>query len=281
MELSLTHAWAKLVDALSVNLPADEVQTIGKWLLEAKFNVPATALALRNANVKIDAVAFEGFLTRLVAHEPIQYIIGEVPFFDCLLKVAPGVLIPRPETEELAYRIVQENPPALNRVIWDICSGSGCIAISLQRHLKAKVFGFELSDVALEISRQNAALNKATVTFVKQDIFSAQWGSFEQPHLIVSNPPYVMEREKAEMQENVLRYEPAQALFVPDDDALIFYEELAEIGLRYLLPGGILYLEINAKLALETQAMLQKTGYGQVVIWHDWSGKPRFMKASK
>ena len=188
----------------------------------------------------------ENIIFRLQKNEPIQYIRGYAEFGGRNFRVAPGVLIPRPETAELVSLIVKENPDA--RCLLDIGTGSGCIAISLSKSLPgARVDAWDISEEALAIARKNNEELDAQVTFCRQDVFSAdgmQSGSYD---IIVSNPPYVTETEKREMEANVLDWEPELALFVPDEDPLRFYRRIAELGRELLRPDGKLYFEIRTR----------------------------------
>ena len=186
----------------------------------------------------------ENIIFRLQKNEPIQYIRGYAEFCGRNFRVAPGVLIPRPETAELVDLIVKENPDA--RRLLDIGTGSGCIAISLDKNLPdAKVVAWDISEEALAIARKNNEELDAQVTFRRQDVFSADGIQGTSYDIIVSNPPYVTETEKTEMEANVLDWEPELALFVPDEDPLRFYRRIAELGRELLRPGGKLYFEIN------------------------------------
>jgi len=281
MDLSVSEAWGLLMAAEFGENDPREKAAISKWLLESKFGVSEAALRTGGRGIRIDKGQLLGFLQRLERQEPIQYIIGSVPFFNCQITVGPGVLIPRPETEELAFRIVQETHGLEKPVIWDICSGSGCLAIGLAKKLSARAIGFELSEAALQISQKNQQLNQVAAEFVKQDVFEAGWERFPQPSIMVSNPPYVPETQKLEMKENVLAYEPEMALFVPDQDPLLFYRRISGIAFQYLPVGGKLYFEINEKLGEETAGLVSSFGFRAVELWQDWSGKDRFVKAVK
>lgn len=222
---------------------------------------------------------------RLQQHEPIQYILGETNFYGLTFKVNPSVLIPRPETEELVERIITEyNEKAIN--VLDIGTGSGCIAIALARHLKqATVAALDISPEALEVARQNAVCNQVSVSFQEIDILSvSQTTSFlsdRKFNCIVSNPPYVMNKEKQAMEQNVLAYEPHLALFVPDEDPLLFYHTIARFGQAALLAGGHLYFEINAQCGQQTVDMLQQEGYNNIELIRDLSGNDRITKAQR
>lgn len=222
------------------------------------------------------------FTLRLQAHEPIQYILGECEFLNYTFRVRPGVLIPRPETEELVDRIHAENKSASGNVL-DIGTGSGCIAVSLARLLpNHKVYAWDISEQALEIASENARLLEADVTFSKRDVLTLDPASVDTRFsVIVSNPPYICNSEKESMEQNVLDYEPHLALFVEDTDPLVFYRRIAEIGRQLLLPGGTLYFEINERFGTETGDMLREQGYVEVETIQDFYGKDRIVKAKR
>lgn len=219
----------------------------------------------------------ESILARLKKNEPLQYVQREAHFFGRVFEVAPGVLIPRPETEELVQLIIEE--AAAGSRILDIGTGSGCIAVSLSKELPgAAVTAWDVSVAALDIARANNKKLAARVVFREQDVFSddVPGGTFD---IIVSNPPYVTEREKEDMTPNVLEWEPPLALFVPDDDPLRFYRRIAGLGRRLLAEQGRLYFEINRAYGDETAAMLRRMDYHDVRILKDMSGNNRIVTA--
>lgn len=219
-------------------------------------------------------------LDQLLQDVPIQYALGETTFYGLKLKVGPGVLIPRPETEELVDIIVKENRGSDLRVL-DLCTGSGAIAIALARNLPfSEVDAIDISSEAIAIAEENASLLKVKVNIRRGDVFNIKLPR-EKYNIIVSNPPYVDESEKAGMEPNVLNYEPHTALFVPEDNPLIFYREIAKIALDALLPGGKLYFEINPRHASQLKSLLENFGYREVEIMRDVHGKERFAKAVK
>ena len=222
----------------------------------------------------------ENIIFRLQKNEPIQYIRGVAEFCGRNFKVASGVLIPRPETAELVELIVEENPNA--RRLLDIGTGSGCIAISLSKSLPgARVDAWDISEEALAIARKNNEELDAQVTFCRQDVFSAdgmQSGSYD---IIVSNPPYVTETEKREMEANVLDWEPELALFVPDEDPLRFYRRIAELGRELLRPDGKLYFEINQAYGQDMIRMIEMNQYRDVRVIKDIFGKDRILTANR
>jgi release factor glutamine methyltransferase len=223
---------------------------------------------------KIDEI-----INRLSHYEPIQYILGKTEFFGINIKVAPGVLIPRPETEELVNWVIKENTGRQISII-DLGTGSGCIAIALAKHLPAaQITGIDISNKAIRIAKENAIINGANISFMPHDLFQyKKW--FQQKYdVFVSNPPYVRESEKADMEANVLNYEPHQALFVPDHDPLVYYRIIADAGKNYLKHKGAIYCEINEALPDDTYALFKEFGYQQVILKPDINGKPRMIKA--
>lgn len=214
---------------------------------------------------------------RLKIHEPIQYILGETEFYGLKLKVAPAVLIPRPETEELVKLVLDKNENRRPRIL-DIGTGSGCIALALKNNLsEAEISGVDISDPALDIARENARLNRLEVNFFNADILrweKYEWNSYD---IIVSNPPYVRESEKVQMHENVLNFEPQTALFVADSDPLIFYRKIAEFAKVYLIECGRLFFEINENLAEEMYDMLNGLGFREIELNSDINEKKRMM----
>ena len=222
----------------------------------------------------------EEIIARLRRHEPLQYIMGKARFHGHTFAVTPAVLIPRPETEQLVDIIVDQNQGS-DLMVLDIGTGSGCIAISLHRALKfAQVTGIDVSRDALEVARQNATSLKSRVKFVEQDIFTLRATS-EEWDIIVSNPPYITEREKAYMEPVVLNYEPGSALFVPDNDPMLYYRPIAAFASRALKDGGRLYLEINRAMAAQVSETLMRAGLRNIQVYNDFNGNNRFVTATK
>ena len=222
----------------------------------------------------------ENIIFRLQKNEPIQYIRGFAEFCGRKFKVAPGVLIPRPETAELVDWVARENTGACH--LLDIGTGSGCIAISLDKKLPdAEVEAWDISEEALAIAQENNKALEAGVTFLKRNVLADDWDKTPSFDVIVSNPPYVTETEKAGMDANVLDWEPGLALFVPDDDPLRFYRRIAEVGRELLLPGGRLYFEINQAYGRETAHMLEMNQYHDVRVIKDIFGKDRIVTANR
>ena len=229
-----------------------------------------------------DLLRFHWALEDLKRHRPIQHIIGHVDFCGCRIAVSPDVLIPRPETEEMVSWIVKSYElRVMSGGILDLCTGSGCIAIVLKKAFPtAEVTAVDVSSKALAMARQNTENNGAEVHFVEGDVLDGVNGFNGSYGLIVSNPPYVMEKERAQMQPNVLDFDPALALFVPDDDPLRFYHAIASIAQQHLATEGALVVEINESLAEETCALLRDNGlYPTLHI--DFRGKARWISATQ
>jgi len=224
----------------------------------------------------------DGIVTRLLDHEPIQYVFGDARFYGMDLKVTPDTLIPRPETEELVDIIVKHWSGKDDLRVLDICTGSGCIAIALSRNLPfSQVTALDISDAALKVARENADALKAKVDFRHADALALPGPSGDEFDLIVSNPPYVLESERKGMEKNVLDYEPATALFVPDNDPLRFYKPIIAYSARALRPGRMLYLEINPLEVEGLRRLGEDAAWSDCEIVRDISGRDRFMILTK
>jgi protein-(glutamine-N5) methyltransferase, release factor-specific len=210
---------------------------------------------------------------------PLQYLLGEAEFFGRKFRINQHTLIPRPETEELIELVLAHTPKDKEISIWDIGTGSGCIAVTLAFHLpKAKVYASDYSLEAIETARKNAAINKVSVHFFNHDIFSSDY-PFEMPvwDVIVSNPPYITPEEKEGMSANVLLYEPHEALFVPQGQPLLFYERIADLGLEKLKAEGGLFFETSSLYGKQTAEMLREKGFGKVDLFQDLSRNDRMI----
>ena len=259
-----------------------EIDDIFKRCIQHYFGWPSIKIGLEPQYFlsKGEAKQLHHALDLLSRGTPLQYVLGTTTFMGLDLKVSPAVLIPRPETEELVEWILS-NHPATSLKLWDLCSGSGCIALGLKAQREQwDIKGFELSEAAIEIARTNAANHHLSVSFVQQDIL--QWqGTVEQVELMVSNPPYVLPSEKNQMHKNVLEFEPAMALFVPEKDPLLFYREILLIARKQLHPQGKLYFEINPLLVQEMISLGKKHGFSSATVKKDIFGKDRFIQFSK
>ena len=218
----------------------------------------------------------------LKSNRPVQYILGETDFLDLKLKVNDSVLIPRPETEELVQLILNREKKPKTKVL-DIGTGSACIAIALKQSLpEATVTAIDISAGALKLAAENCVINNTSIALLKIDILDkSQWEFPEKFDLIVSNPPYVTPSEMKLMQENVLQYEPHNALFVPDDNALVFYEAIFDFSELYLRHHGRLYFEINEARGDEVMELAKTKNFDKVTVHKDFHGKNRFLSARK
>ncbi len=215
-------------------------------------------------------------IARLKKYEPIQYILGETEFYGLTLKTDSRALIPRPETEELVDWILHEYPNA--QTVLDICTGSGCIAIGLAAQLPAtKVDAIDISCDAIDLAKENADLNNTQICFYQADILSTD--NLPQKYdIIVSNPPYITISEKTDMMPNVLDYEPDLALFVANENPIVFYKKIADLATTYLNENGMLFVEINRKFGNDIVSFLRDKGFHNIVLKKDISGNDRFIK---
>jgi len=212
---------------------------------------------------------------------PVQYVLGETFFYNCRIKLRGIELIPRPETEELVDIIIKENKGFSGTII-DIGTGSGCIAIALAANLNdALVTGIDISPEALDSAQINARLNNVNISFLQGDILNSSFILPGKAGIIVSNPPYVRHSEKTLMSRNVLEFEPHSALFVPDTEPLLFYRAILNHASYSLLPGGIIYFEINEALGKEMRELIEPYGYSHISLIKDLNSKERFIKARK
>jgi len=268
--------------SLEGKYPTEEVISFFNWLCESylflkRAEIP---LELKRSLTEEEQSLFDNALCQLEKDVPIQYILGETEFYGLKFRLTPDVLIPRPETEELVDWIIKETAPGKISIL-DIGTGSGCIAINLAKHFPdAKVFAIDISSKALAVAEENARLNQVQVDFFQVDVLNDAipdklWD------VIVSNPPYVRNSEKEKMQANVLDYEPHTALFVTDEEPLLFYRKIAEISKTHLVPNGSLYFEINEAYGMEVIKLLETLGFKKVTLKKDFFGKDRMVGAIK
>lgn len=260
---------------------AAECEAITRRILQHYFNL-STAELLSNKEISLmkeERDLLKGVLARIHQHEPLQYIMGEADFLGRTFKVNSHVLIPRPETEEMVHAIIHEGGSYQH--IIDIGTGSGCIAISLKKAFpQAHVWGVDVSPSALKVAQENAAEHQAEINFVQMDILK-EVPNHPSWDLIVSNPPYVCTSEQSLMRKNVLDYEPSLALFVEDQDPLVFYQRIATIARQHLTPGGKVLVEINERFSEEVKKLFQEAGLLSVSIHKDLQKKPRWILASR
>ena len=266
---------------------AGEAQAIVRTVLDVEYGMTLTDIICGKVNElsSDEERNLEEIITRLQNGEPVQYVLGEADFAGRTFHVEPGVLIPRPETAELCQWI-EEDVSSLEaderKQILDICTGSGCIAITLGLTIpNSEVTGWDISEDALRIAQGNVEMLKAgNVRIEYQDALMLPKAA-EAADIIVSNPPYICEKEKADMEKNVLEHEPSIALFVPDEDPLKFYRAIAEYASSALKSEGALYFEINPIYEKETREMLEELGFKDIETKEDAFGKKRMMKAKK
>lgn len=267
-----------------------EAKAIARMVYEVRFGLmPSDLFIGKDTQLSTDDQKLLAEITqRLLTGEPIQYVLGEAEFGGRTFHVEPGVLIPRPETYELCQWIMEERrgkkEEGRNTSILDIGTGSGCIACTLAAELAdAEVTAWDISDDALRIATENAKRTNVHVSFEKVDVLNTSLLNRERPatglDIIVSNPPYICNKERATMERNVLEHEPELALFVPDDDPLLFYRTIARFAAKALNPGGALYFEINPLYVSEMQQMLSEEGFSHTEIRNDQFGKQRFTKS--
>ncbi|MDT8418213.1 MAG: peptide chain release factor N(5)-glutamine methyltransferase [Lutibacter sp.] len=263
--------------------PETEIQSFFTILVEFKLHLSRIQLALEH-NFELDNDDFEflqNALLKLKNQIPIQYIVGETAFYGLMFKVDKNVLIPRPETEELVDWIIQNHKKDNSLKILDVGTGSGCIAISLAKNLpNAQVFALDISAEAINVAKKNAEFNQATVDFIQADILTIEKLSTNFD-IIVSNPPYVRELEKDQMQQNVLSNEPHIALYVKDENPLLFYDKIAELAKKHLTENGVLYFEINQYLGAETVDLLKSRGFKHIELKKDIYGVDRMVKCER
>jgi len=289
--MTLSDLKAKMKSVLAIIYDQTEIDSFFDILIDYKLRLSKIDFLLSPNTVVTDndVLFFESAIQKLKEEQPIQYILGETEFYGLPFKVTENTLIPRPETEELVDWIVKdcshyEEERRSNLSILDIGTGSGCIPVSLAKNLpKAKVSTVDVSGEAIKVAQQNAALNNVEVSFIHGDILRytelVSVSHKDKYDVIVSNPPYVRNLEKQEIKKNVLAHEPHLALFVEDDDALIFYRKIAEFALEHLKKEGVLYFEINQYLGKETVKSIKKIGFETVELRKDMSGNDRMIKA--
>jgi|TARA_A100001011_G_scaffold392685_1_gene480804 release factor glutamine methyltransferase len=258
--------------------PKTEVDSLYVQLMEFALNMSRAEMILKNDETieKHILINMLEYITRLENKEPIQYIIGQVTFAEVPVNVNSNVLIPRPETESLVYWIKeqeQQNPSVL-----DICTGSGCIAFALEKHLNAKVNAWDISHKALQLAKQTAKSIESAVNFSNVDILSSvdidqKWD------IIVSNPPYVLEEERAEIEGNVFHYEPHLALFTAAEDSIQFYRAIIQFAAKHLCPGGRLYFELNPKTFALVISFLKVMKFVDIVVENDMRNTSRMLVA--
>ena len=269
---------------LSGLYPRRESLAIAGLVTEKIFRTGRTALMLRE-NEPLSGSSYQkramSYCDRLTKGEPIQYVLGETVFYNCGIRVNSNVLIPRPETEELADIAIKENGGTEARII-DFGTGSGCLAIALSVSLPAaKVTAIDISKGALKLAARNASINNAEIDFMHADMLSASLPELPMAGIYISNPPYVRESEKKLMRSNVLDFEPGKALFVPDSDPLRFYRAILNLSLQKLNAEGMVYFEINEAMGDAMHELFEEYDFSEIRIIQDINGKDRFAAGRK
>lgn len=286
MNLTLRSLRDFFVSSLYTLYNNREAQAITNYYFEQKWGIAPQAFALHQGVIfpRKQVQESEKDLQRLQKGEPVQYVVGHAVFYDLTLEVNPLVLIPRPETEELVALVKQRyaTHPTPCRLL-DLCTGSGAIAISLAKHLpQATVNATDYSRDILQLAQRNAEANGVKVNFLQHDVLQDGATALNGPYdAIVSNPPYIPQGRKAQLHRNVTYYEPAEALFVPDDEPLLFYRHIALLAQELLNEGGQLFFETHEDFHEETEAMLQALNFKEIEKLKDINDKPRFICCKK
>lgn len=277
---NLSKTKRHFTEMLAGAFPQREAEQLMRILLEDLFGIDLKQ-QLMEPEMLIDECQhfqLEEAVKRLLGGAPVQYVTGKAWFDGLLFSVDESVLIPRPETEELVRKIVSKWPCDKPLRVWDVGTGSGCIAIALAKRFPvAEIKAFDVSEKALETARRNAASNEVAVEFVCDDVLRPQSAIWFQPvDVVVSNPPYIRESEKASMERNVLDFEPSSALFIADDDPLLFYRQILQLAKPQMKPTSIIWFEINEALGEEMILLGRALGF-KADLFEDFQGKPRFM----
>ena len=278
---AVQDAIALIRNELKDQYPPGEIRGFTELIFEHLLNYTKTDILINN-NTKLSNSAFfqiKEFINQLRSFKPIQYILGEAWFFDLKLEVSPDVLIPRQETEELVKWVIDATGSNSVKVL-DIGTGSGCIGIALALNLPlSEIVATDISEKAISLAERNAQLCGADIKFILEDIFTPVIVKSGKYDIIVSNPPYVTESEKLLTAKNVLHYEPVAALFVPDHQALIYYEAIIALAREVLNPGGRLFFEINESKSAEIEQLLKRHMFSNVELKRDINGKYRMARA--
>lgn len=288
MSDSVRDCYESIVMRLKAVFPAEEACAMADRVVDHYFNLSPWQRVMAGTTEadKEKVYLIEGAVNKLVDNIPLQYVLGTSFFMDLELIVNPSVLIPRPETEELVTLILKQysgNQISQKLNILDIGTGSGCIPIALKRYIpESNVSSIDLSGEALMVAHENALRNQVVINLIKADILDqTQWKAFPQFDLIVSNPPYVTHEEKKQMKPNVLNHEPHTALFVPDNDPLIFYRCIMNFAKAKLINGGTIWVEINEAFGKEVLSLFEDNMFKERELLKDMFGKYRFVKVTK
>ena len=280
--MTYTELWHRLTPLYDSN----EAKAIVRIVLEERFGLSVTDIYTgKVTQLSAHAVAeLRKIMTRLEQAEPVQYVLGKACFYGCSFTVSQGVLIPRPETEDLCTWVIETVLSSFSchePCLLDIGTGSGCIAATLALNIPhAHLSAWDISPEALAVARANVKALKASVDVAEVDVLNLPSDS-DRWEIIVSNPPYICRKEKADMEDNVVCYEPAEALFVPDDDPLLFYRAIARYAFSALRVGGMLFFEINPLYVQSLETLLCETGFKDTELKLDRFGRQRFIKVMR
>ncbi len=274
---NVKQIWQETAKQLEKVYDRREAENISFLLLEDAFDIKRMdILAEENKTVSLDRLDI--LLKRLLKNEPIQYVTGVADFYGRKFSLSPGALIPRPETEELCELILKENKIDKPRIL-EVGVGSGCIAITLSLELGVEVFGTDISEEAIGVAKRNSAALESAVLIYESDVLAENLPE-DELDILVSNPPYIPQQDHHEIRENVTKYEPDVALFVPNDDPILFYKRIADLGLKSLKKGGKLYFEIHENYGGDVISYLGKKGYTAMHVHKDMHGKDRMVSAT-
>ena len=274
----LTDLLPYYLDKLASIYPEKEIENVFYTVCDYKHHLTKIEVKMSGKRLtESELLMHRAIIKRLLHHEPIQHIIGEVEFYGLPFKVNKDVLVPRPETEELVDLIIHKNKLNAPSIL-DIGTGSGCIPISLKYNIKnATVYGIDVCKKALNVAKQNAFNNKVDVNFILANVLTDVLSTLPQMDIMVSNPPYVLESDQQQMSDNVLKFEPHLALFVDDNDPLLFYNRIVYLSQYLLKPSGQLYFEIHEKFGKDVQLLMQNNGFKNVKVIKDLQGKNRMV----
>lgn len=281
---TISETYREIITRLTPYLGESEAKSAARIILEDVRGVTQTDLIVNGHRTVEDTTAerIRKITDEIINGEPVQYAVGTARFYGMDFAVSPAVLIPRPETEGLVDMIVKDFERKSDLKILDCGTGSGCIAIALARNLPfSDVDAIDISADALSVAKLNAKKLKAGVNFILQDILTLNASTESIYDIIVSNPPYIAEEEAVDMDNRVKDYEPAKALFVPDDNPLLFYSAIAKFAARALKNDGALYFEINPRFVEQMKDMLAKQGFNNIDVQRDYIGRYRYMKSTK
>lgn len=281
MAVGVKTGFQQLVEALKGYYGESEARSIARIVFEDALqirNLNNTELLSAEASSKLSLIQ-----QRLQNREPVQYVLGQADFYGLKLEVSPAVLIPRQETEELVHLVLIENPKNTKLRVLDIGTGSGCIPLAISKNRPHwQTEGLDISAQALAVAKKNAENLKLNVLFRECNILEkGQWEQLGEWDIIISNPPYIPERESELMPHHVLQFEPQLALFVSNEDPLLFYRTITAFAKKQLLPGGLLYFEVNEFNATEVVGLLEEAGFSKVRLEKDMQGKDRIVCGRK